>query len=200
MQESSDSLKQTLGNPQRERLKQIGGLILALLISVLMFWLVLRFRDELVALGSAGYLGLFLVNIVGNATLVFPVPVAMVSCVAANAFNPYLVGMVAGAGATIGELTGYLAGVNGTGLIPHGKIYQRLEHFVKKHGMLTLAVLAAVPNPLFDIGGVIAGGLKMPVWKFLSAAFVGKSIRLALTAFVCKGGLDWLTRWLPNLN
>jgi membrane protein YqaA with SNARE-associated domain len=184
----------------RERLKSALGVALAILVSVAMFVLMNRYKDELIALSGAGYLGLFLVNILGNATLVFPVPVAMVSCAAASAFNPILIGLVAGAGATLGELTGYIAGVNGKGLIPQGAMYQRLEYFVRKHGMLTLGVLAAVPNPLFDIGGIIAGGLRMPVWKFLTAAWVGKSLRLFVTAEICLYGANWLSRWLPFLN
>ncbi len=57
---------------------------------------------------------------------------------------------------------------------------------------LTLFLLAALPNPIFDVGGIIAGVLKMPVWKFLMAAIVGKTIRLGLTAWACVSGIPLL--------
>jgi membrane protein YqaA with SNARE-associated domain len=58
--------------------------------------------------------------------------------------------------------------------------------------MLTIFLLAAIPNPIFDVGGIIAGALQMKGWKFLVAAALGKSIRLGMTAWACQGGLPLL--------
>ena len=38
-------------------------------------------------------------------------------------------------------------------------------------------VLAVVPNPVFDLAGVAAGVLRMPVLSYLAAAATGKVIK-----------------------
>ena len=55
-------------------------------------------------------------------------------------------------------------------------------------GFLTLVVLGAIPNPLFEFAGVTAGAVRMNFWRFLLAVAIGKTIRALMLAFV--GG--WL--------
>jgi membrane protein DedA with SNARE-associated domain len=55
--------------------------------------------------------------------------------------------------------------------------------------------MAVIPNPLFDIGGMAAGALRFPVWKFLAAATAGKVIKnigFALAGFY---GLEAVLGW-----
>jgi membrane protein YqaA with SNARE-associated domain len=58
---------------------------------------------------------------------------------------------------------------------------------------LIIFIMAALPNPAFDVGGVIAGALKMKPLYFFLATAAGKVLRLTLVAFVCTGGLPWLS-------
>jgi membrane protein YqaA with SNARE-associated domain len=182
----------TASAPKRSRLIQLLILILAIGISVAILWFTNHYRHEIKAYGDAGYVGLFIVSIIGNATLIIPAPVFIVACAAGLALGPLPVGIVAGGGAALGELTGYLAGYGGGAIVPTGQLYERLHAFMLRHGMLAIFLLAAIPNPLFDVGGIIAGMLKMPVWKFLLAAWIGKSIRLGLTAYACLAGIPLL--------
>ncbi len=174
------------------RVGRLLTLVLAIAISLAIIWLTQRYQEELKNLGDAGLIGLFVVSIVGNATLIIPAPVFVVACAAGLAFGPIQVGIVSGAGAALGEITGYMAGYGGEAVLPEGKLYQRLHAFMERHGMLAIFLLAAIPNPIFDVGGIIAGVLKMPVWKFLMAAMIGKAIRLGLTAVACQSGIPWL--------
>ncbi|KAJ4719466.1 Vacuole membrane protein KMS1 [Melia azedarach] len=41
---------------------------------------------------------------------------------------------------------------------------------------LTILVLASVPNPLFDLAGILCGQLGIPFWKFFLATLTGKAI------------------------
>ena len=68
-------------------------------------------RDELQNLEVLGYPGVFLISLVSNATVVLPAPGFIVTIVAGSIFNPILVAIAAAAGAALGELTGYLAGI-----------------------------------------------------------------------------------------
>jgi membrane protein YqaA with SNARE-associated domain len=177
---------------RKSRLGQIITLLLAIGISVAIIIVTNQYREQIQNLGNAGYLGLFVISIIGNATLFLPAPVFIVACAAGLALGPIPVGIVAGTGAAIGELTGYLAGYGGEAIVPEGKLYQRLHAFMDRRGMLAIFLLAAIPNPIFDVGGIIAGVLKMPVWKFLIAAAIGKSIRLGVTAWACMAGIPFL--------
>ena len=57
---------------------------------------------------------------------------------------------------------------------------------MKRWGPLAVFVLAFIPNPAFDIAGITAGALHMPVWQFLLAAWLGKSLRFILLAALGK--------------
>jgi membrane protein DedA with SNARE-associated domain len=44
-------------------------------------------------------------------------------------------------------------------------------------------VLGFIPNPLFDIAGMIAGVLRMPLYKFLLFCWVGKVLKMMMFAY-----------------
>lgn len=141
-------------------------------------------RDHIKEFAIYGYPGVFLVSLIGNATLILPAPSYAVVFAVGGALNPVAVGIVAGLGAALGELTGYLAGVGGRAVVEDRALYHRLENRMRsKGGLIVIFLLALVPNPAFDIGGIVAGTLRMPVWQFVLAAWAGKSIRFMLVAF-----------------
>lgn len=56
--------------------------------------------------------------------------------------------------------------------------------------------LALFPNPIFDVGGLIAGVLKMHPFAFFLATAAGKAVRLVLVALACNGGLPLLMQFI----
>ena len=142
------------------------------------------FGADLNDLRSYGYAGLFVINLIGSASILLPSP-AGASVVGGGAFlDDFLgvpaflwVGLVAGLGETIGELTGYAAGYGGRGMIKKRKEYQRVQSWMQRRGFVTIFVLSAIPNPIFDIAGVAAGAVQMPIRRFLTAIFMGKVIK-----------------------
>jgi membrane protein YqaA with SNARE-associated domain len=178
----------------QSRAKAIAMLMLAIAISALVLALSTRFRDALLAFGQLGLVGLFILSIIGNATVFIPAPVFVVACAAGPIYGPVATGVVAGLGSAIGELTGYMAGYGGTAVLPQGQIYQRLHTLMQRFGPLVIFVLAVLPNPAFDVGGLIAGALKMPPLLFLIATAAGKIVRLTLVAWACNSGVPWLTQ------
>ena len=195
MSEDIELLARPSTEPVSQKRSLIGRLLLLLLavgLSIAIVVLTGQYREQIQNLGHAGLLGLFVISLLGNATLIIPAPVFVVACAAGLAFGPIPVGIIAGTGAAIGELTGYMAGYGGEAILPEGQLYQRLQAFMLRRGTLAIFLLAAIPNPIFDVGGLIAGALKMPVWKFLVAGAIGKSIRLGLTAWACLSGIPAL--------
>ena len=109
--------------------------------------------------------------------------------------NPLLVGITAGIGATIGELSGYAAGFSGQAVIENAAIYKRIVGVVQKYGGPVIFVLAAIPNPFFDIAGIAAGVLRIPLRKFFFWAMLGKIVKMTLTAYIGAGLIS-----LPGLE
>jgi len=162
----------------REWIRRVAAAVLAIGITVGIILL----RDQIKQFAIYGYPGVFLVSLVGNATLILPAPSFAIVFAVGGALNPLAVGVVAGLGASLGETTGYLAGVGGRSILENRGLYRRLEGWMRKAGPLVIFVLAAIPNPVFDVGGMMAGALHMPVWYFYLAAWAGKSVRFTLLA------------------
>ncbi|MEE8391278.1 MAG: VTT domain-containing protein, partial [Anaerolineae bacterium] len=135
------------------------------------------FRDRLQEFEKYGYAAIFLVGLVSNATLILPVPGLAISSVMGGVFNPWIVGIVGGVGQALGELTGYMAGYSGRTWVDENPVYDRLTRWIQRYGALTIFVLAVVPNPIFDVGGIIAGALRLPLWRFLASCTAGKVIK-----------------------
>lgn len=154
-------------------------------------------EDEAARLESYGYAGIFLISILANATVLIPAPGLVIVFSMGAKFSPLLVGLAAGAGATLGELSGYLAGFSGQAIIEDRGRYNQMVRWMEKNGPLTISLLAFIPNPLFDLAGMVAGALKMPVFKFLLYALVGKVIKMVIFAYAGAGLLS--IPWLENL-
>ncbi|MEW6035419.1 MAG: VTT domain-containing protein [Candidatus Micrarchaeota archaeon] len=146
---------------------------------------VLYFSSDISALGSYGYAGAFLIAMLSSATIIFPAPGWAAVVALSGTLDPLLLGIVVGAGSAIGEITGYLAG-DGVRDIMNSRLKEarKFEDFVKKYGIMAIAVLAFIPNPLFDIAGIIAGGLRIPWWKYLLSCAAGRIIRYVLLAYI----------------
>jgi membrane protein YqaA with SNARE-associated domain len=170
-------------------LARVGTLLLVIGLTVGIYLL----RDQAKWLASLGYVGIFLLSILANATIILPAPgVAFVFGLGA-VYNPLLVAVAAGAGAAIGELSGYLAGFSGNIVVEHRARLQRLVPWMTKYGPWTILILAIIPNPIFDLAGIVAGMLKMPVWKFLLFCMIGKIIKMLLFAYAGSLSIPWLT-------
>jgi uncharacterized membrane protein YdjX (TVP38/TMEM64 family) len=180
-----------------QRLKQALPLVLSLVLSGLLVWLAANYRHQILSYGrTSGLLGVFVVSLVGNATVVIPIPVWPIITAAGTLFSPLLVGIVSGFGGALGELTGYMAGAGGKALISTGKLYERIHGWVTRWGALAIVALAAIPNPFFDVGGFVAGATRLGAVKFVLAAWVGKGLRYGLGAWAFANGMEQLTRML----
>jgi uncharacterized membrane protein YdjX (TVP38/TMEM64 family) len=169
--------------------------VVALLFVVGLTVLIYIYRDQAQALAQFGYVGIFIFSILANATLVLPAPQLIVIAAMGQIFWPVGVGIAAGLGATLGELSGYLAGFSGQAVIENRKLYDQLEGWMKRYGSIVIAVLGFLPLPFFDLAGIAAGALKMPVLKFLFWCTVGKIPKMILVAYAGAYSIDWITRW-----
>lgn len=165
---------------------------LVLLAVLAIMTIALVYRDRLPTVETLGYPAIFIVSVLGTATLFLPVPAILAVCAGGTLLNPLLSGVIGGTGQALGEGTGYLAGVAGSGLLRENRWYGRLRPWVERRGWMVVLVVAAIPNPVFDVVGMIAGAMRMPLWQFLGAVWVGKTVRSVGVAYGCSLGYDFL--------
>ncbi len=173
-----------------------GGWVRRLLLPVLAFALAIAvtvvlfvYRDNVSELGNAGYLGAFLVSLVANGTVILPVPGILVLFALGATFNPWLIGITAGAGGAIGELTGYAVGFSGRRILRNNRTYLSAVGWVRRWGIWVVFLFTVTPLPL-DVVGIAAGVLRFPIWKFLLVCWLGKAIFYSGLAFVGSWGWD----------
>ena len=159
---------------------------------VLLTILIFIFRDEMQQLENFGYLGIFLISIAANATVIIPVPGLAITTTMGAVFNPVGVAVAAGLGAAIGELTGYAVGRTGSSLISNKNFYLRLLDWMRVHpkwSFTVIIVMAFVPNPLMDVTGMVCGALGIPAWKYLLGCAIGKTLKMLVFAYA--GHYSW---------
>ena len=164
--------------------------------------------DILAAISGLAYQfglpGLLVASIIVNATVFIVVPIvelAVIGLAAAQVYPPWLLGIVAGLGAGLGELTGYFVGSQGRNLVQHFSaketgIMHRVQKMLSAHtwkGTATIFILASVPFP-FDVIGVAAGLAKFPLPNFFLAATAGKMLRFTVLAYAALWGFTTIVQ------
>jgi membrane protein YqaA with SNARE-associated domain len=166
--------------------------VLAVLAVIGISIFVFSIREHVSQFAAYGYPGIFLIALLANATVFLPAPGVAVVFAMGSMFNPIGVALAAGTGGALGELSGYLAGFGGQAVVENTTMYTRIQPWVRKWGAWAVLVLAAIPNPFFDLAGVAAGTLKMPVWKFLLFCWIGQIIKMAMFAYAGAASLNLL--------
>lgn len=163
-----------------------GTLVLVVAAFGVLVWLtsdpVRRDAVEGLVKSPIGLLVLFGLAVLSSATLILPAPGPALTAIAGAAGDPIVVGIVAGLGQAVGELTGYAAGWSGRSLLPDNATTNRISNLLQRRGLIVIFVLALVPNPLFDLAGIAAGVLRLPVLGYLAAAAGGKIIKNIIVA------------------
>ncbi len=117
------------------------------------------------------------------ATVLLPAPGIWIVFTMGAVFPPIGVALAAGTGAALGEISGYLAGFSGQAVIERAQMYNRMTVWMSKNGPLTVFLLAAIPNPFFDLAGVAAGALKMRLSLFLFWVWIGETLKMFVFAY-----------------
>ena len=157
--------------------------VIALLVVIGITYYIFSIRDRIAEFEQYGYVGIFLVALLANATVLIPAPGIAIITAMGSVFNPLGVGLAAGTGGAIGELSGYLAGFSGQAIIEHIQVYNRIKPWIEKYGGWAILVLSAIPNPFFDAAGIAAGIVKMPLRTFLLSVWIGQIIKMTIFAF-----------------
>ena len=174
---------------QHQKILRVSPLLIsaAFIATGLVLWATGTFNIE-----TVGYTSIFFLAFIGAALIFLPVSALAAVCVAvAVDLNPFVVAVVAASAESIGELTGYLAGMGGKSFFEHKRFYLRFKNLFSRYAALTLLIGSAIPNPLFDILGVIAGSTLYPVKRFLLLVCIGKTLKFLWVGLGCYYGATW---------
>ncbi len=142
---------------------------------------------------SIGYPGVLFFSFLGSASVVLPIPGIVAVCGAGGlALNLVAVGLLAGLGETVGEFTGYAIGYGGRGVIEQRSYYQTVQTWMARRGTLVLFLMAAIPNPLFDVVGVAAGATRFSMTRFFVTLIIAKTLKGLAVAYACWQGVKLL--------
>lgn len=187
-------IEHTSSDPAPSRQRKALGLLIVVGITAFSFWLALNPAWVSWA-GTWGYFGAFLISLIASATIVLPAPGLVVVIAMGTALDPILLGIWSGAGSAIGEMSGYYAGVNGSAFIPERQRHyvERLDKLTRHYGAWLLFFLSAIPFPLFDVAGMVAGALRMRISSFLISVAAGKSIKYTVLILFGSNSIVYLS-------
>lgn len=160
---------------------------LSLVLSILLIWVAYTFQGNLSHFRSLGLLGIFLINLIGSSTLFFPAPAIATVVAGGVVFSPFLVGVSAAAGASLGDMLGYLLGKSGKHVVlnhTEQAWYLLLQNIFTKFANIIIFLFAFFPNPFFDGVGIIAGISDYPFGRFFFITFLGRFVRNFLLALI----------------
>src|SRR6266542_42367 len=177
----------------------LGVLALLTAFAIAFFY----FSANIESLKSYGYAGLFLINVIGAASILLPSPAGATVVGGGALLEDFLgvpafvwVGLVAGLGEAIGEFSGYAAGYGGRFIIQEKPAYARIHDWMAKRGVITMFLMSTVPNPLFDVAGLAAGAVQMPMRSFFVSVLGGKVIKNTWLAAAGGFGVGLFTKIL----
>ena len=171
-----------------ERRLPLLALVLGLGVAIVVWSL----RGNISSVKAVGYPGVFFLSLLGSGAMVFPVPGLISVCGASVVLSPLLIGLLAGVGESIGEVSGYAVGYGGGTIVERRRFYSKLKQWMETRGTLVIFLVSIIPNPVFDLVGIAAGGVRYPLPRFLAIVWVGKTLKGVLVAYTCYYGVTLL--------
>jgi len=175
--------------------------ILGIVATILMAVAVVVWNEEIRELQQFGYVGAFIISVLGGATIIIPVPaLAVVFTLGGVMEYAWLVGIASALGELVGALTIYMTG-HGAGRAisnsKHGKLqrtYEKLLGLMERRGPIVLFIVASVVNPFFYPAALAAGALRFGILKYTVIVLAGKIIKCMTVVYAGYFGLKGIFR------
>lgn len=195
-------------------MRRADKVFMVLLVMVLIYWILLIADPASAGLLASlfdwiadaaivfGYPGAFFVCLLGSASVVVEVPFAGVPFVLGGLrdgmmgpflFDPWIVGVLSGIGATIGDMLSYALGYAGRRFVDETST-SGFNRFIQDHPRATpvaLFVLAATPIPL-DPAVVALGVARYAWWKLLAPCMLGQIVFFTIVSWSGRFSLGWI--------
>ena len=174
--------------PSLGMLLQLGLMVLS---SIGLALLLIKFASRLESLGNWGYVGVAAVEFGNSAMLAIPTPSYAYTFAMGSILNPFVIGVIGGTFAMLGELIGYYLGRRGSAILPESPRVERFKSWTSRWGAVVLFWFAILPVP-FDVAGIWAGAAHYPLIRFIPVVTLGKTIKITVIAIAGYFGMDAL--------
>ncbi len=153
-------------------------------ISALILFSPLFLPYDLRRFHNLGLIGIAIINFITSASLV-PTPGFLAVGIGGKLYNPLVVALISAISSTAGQTVGFLFGYSSKKLSASEKhILDRLGKLLHhKYAPILIILLAFIPNPFFDVVGIVAGVSLYPLKRFLFLVFIGRLLRDIMIAY-----------------
>jgi membrane protein YqaA with SNARE-associated domain len=131
-----------------------------------------------------GYLGVFLISLIGAGSIIFPIPYTLSYYFFGVTMDPVLIAIIGGLGSAAGEIAGYLLGYYGHKMV-NEKQKRKMTYLIKifnRYGPLLLFVFALTPLP-DDLIFIPLGILRYSFVKAFIPTLLGKILMAFIIAY-----------------
>jgi len=168
-----------------------------------LLWALFRYFSDYLQEPTKGfalyaYGGVFLLSMLTSAAVIIPAfSVLPLAVAVAATFDPVWVGLAMALGGTIGETTAWTVGYLGGGPVARAQPpgYVRAERWMRRYGVWAVLLVSAFPLMIYDLIGIAAGVLRLPLWKFWLFTFTGRFPRALAEVY----GLGKIIQWISSL-
>lgn len=179
---------------QRRSARDYALLSISFAVTVVLCVLVVVYWQEFVRFARYGYIGVFIISFLADVTLFVPVPSLFIVFTMGGVLNPVLVGLIAGAGETIGSMVVYVTGLSSARAfhaLDH-RVMDKFRTWIKTRGALSVFFMSAILNPLFFPFTAIAGMMHFGWWRFFLLCLAGKTLKDVILAVAGYFGVQTL--------
>ncbi len=169
---------------KKQAIISLIGVILVAVISGILLWKLMVTGDSL---GHLGILGVLIASMLSHLTVVARDMFVPLFLPLASIYHPVILGLAAGTGGALGEVTTYALGWGvAESMEPMSETEDRIAKWINKYGLWAVLLVALTPLPDTPIV-ILAGSRKLPFKKLVVVEVIGKTILYSVGAVV--GGL-----------
>lgn len=131
-----------------------------------------------------GYLGVFLISIIGALSIIIPVPYTLLIYFLGVFLDPFLIAVVGGLGSAVGEFSGYVLGYYGRKMISSQR-KRKMDYMLRvfgRYGSIAIFVFALTPLP-DDLLFIPLGIMRYSFVKAFIPCFLGKLCMCYILAY-----------------
>ncbi|UCE57374.1 MAG: VTT domain-containing protein [Candidatus Bathyarchaeota archaeon] len=131
-----------------------------------------------------GYLGVFLISLVGAVSIIFPIPYTLVIYLLGSVLDPILVAISGGLGSAVGEFSGYVLGYYGRAVFSEER-RRKMDYMMKvfhRYGFAAIFLFALTPLP-DDLLFIPLGIMRYRFVKAFIPALLGKMLMCFILAY-----------------
>ncbi len=164
---------------RRRAVFSIAAVVVTALISSLILW---RWLQNPESIRQYGLVSIFLLSMVSHLTVVARDMFIPVYLPLASVYHPLAMGVAAGIGAAVGEVTTYFLGWGVAESIGEDDD-SRLSRWIRRYGLWAVLLVAVTPLPDTPIV-LLAGSNRLPFAKLFAVECLGKTALYSVGALV----------------